>query len=75
MSEANINLSDPAAVLALLGPQDQYARLIRQHYGVAITHRDGKLKIIGDEVAVRQVTELLERLHQQSEQAGGTDAG
>lgn len=71
MSEANINLSDPAAVLALLGPQDQYARLIRQHYGVAITHRDGKLKIIGDEVAVRQVTELLERLHQQSEQAGG----
>ncbi|RMF37888.1 MAG: PhoH family protein [Planctomycetota bacterium] len=70
MSEANINLSDPAAVLTLLGPQDQYARLIREHFGVAITHRDGKLKIIGEEEAVRRATQLLEELQQRSETAG-----
>ncbi len=71
MSEANINLTDPAAVLSLFGPQDQYLKLIRNHFGVAITHRDGKLKIIGEEDAVRHVTSLMENLHRRAQQSGG----
>ncbi len=72
MSEANINLTDPAAILSLFGPQDQYLKIIRNHYGVAITHRDGKLKIVGDdEAAVRLATSLMENLHQLAQQAGG----
>lgn len=71
MSEANINLTDPAAVLSLFGPQDQYLKMIRNHYGVAITHRDGKLKIIGEENAVRHATRLMENLHQRAQQSGG----
>lgn len=71
MSEANLNLTDPAALMTLFGPQDQYLKLIRNHYGVAITHRDGKLKIIGDEAAVRQATRLVENLHQRAQDAGG----
>lgn len=71
MSEANINLTDPAAILSLFGPQDQYLRLIREHLGVAITHRDGKLKIVGEAEAVRHATRLLEQLHQRAQQAGG----
>ena len=71
MSEANINLTDPAAVLALFGPQDQYLKLIRDHFGVAITHRDGKLKIIGEADAVRHATRLVEHLHQRAQQSGG----
>jgi phosphate starvation-inducible PhoH-like protein len=47
VSEANLNLSDPNMVLNLFGPQDQFLRMIRNHFGVAITHRDGKLKIVG----------------------------
>lgn len=70
MSEANINLTDPAAILSLFGPQDQYLKLIRNHFGVAITHRDGKLKIVGEEAAVRSATGLLERLHQRVQQDG-----
>ncbi len=71
MSEANINLTDPAAILSLFGPQDQYLKMVRNHFGVAITHRDGKLKIVGEEQAVRHATSLMERLHYQAQQSGG----
>lgn len=71
MSEANINLTDPAAILSLFGPQDQYLKMIRNHFGVAITHRDGKLKIVGEEAAVRHATSLMEALHEQAQQSGG----
>lgn len=74
MSEANINLTDPSAILSLFGPQDQYLKMIRNHYGVAITHRDGKLKIIGEEDAVRHATNLMENLHRRAQQAGGLTA-
>lgn len=70
MSEANIHLNDQAAVLSLFGPQDQYLKLIRNHFGVVITHRDGKLKIVGEEEAVRRVTNLLEGLLIQAKQHG-----
>ena len=70
MSEANIHLNDQAAVLSLFGPQDQYLKLIRNHFGVVITHRDGKLKIVGEEEAVRRVTNLLEGLLIQAKQRG-----
>ncbi len=71
MSEANLNLTDAAALLSLFGPQDQYLKLIRNHYGVAITHREGKLKIVGEEAAVRHATSLMENLHQRAQEAGG----
>lgn len=71
MSEANINLVDPDVVIGLFGPQDQYLKLIRNHFGVAITHRDGKLKVIGEEDAVRHATSLLESLHERLKDSGG----
>lgn len=71
MSEANIQLSDPAIILSLFGPQDRYLKLIRNHFGVAITHRDGKLKIIGEEEPVRNATALLENLQLRARQGGG----
>jgi phosphate starvation-inducible protein PhoH and related proteins len=70
MSEANIHLSDQTAVLSLFGPQDQYLKLIRNHFGVVITHRDGRLKIVGDEEAVRRATAVLENLLAKTKQAG-----
>ncbi len=70
MSESNIQVSDPALLLSLFGPQDRYLKLIRNHFGVAITHRDGKLKIIGEEEPVRHATALLESLHLKAQQTG-----
>jgi phosphate starvation-inducible protein PhoH and related proteins len=74
MSEANIQLSDPALLLSLFGPQDRYLKLIRNHFGVVITHRDGKLKIIGEEEPVRHATAVLETLHLRAQQSGGLTA-
>ena len=68
MSEANLNLSDPNVVLTLFGPQDQFLRMIRNHYGVAITHRDGKLKIVGEEEPVRLATSAIESLQNRARQ-------
>jgi phosphate starvation-inducible protein PhoH and related proteins len=63
-----MNLSDPNLVLSIFGPQDQFLRMIRNHFGVAITHRDGKLRIVGDEEPVRLATNALERLQQRARQ-------
>jgi phosphate starvation-inducible PhoH-like protein len=71
MSEANIQVSDPALILSLFGPQDRYLKLIRNRFGVAITHRDGKLKIIGEEDRVRSATAVIEDLHRRAQQSGG----
>lgn len=70
MSEASLNLSDPALILSLFGPQDQYLRMIRNHFGVAITHRDGKVKIVGEEEPVRQATGAIESLQQRARKSG-----
>lgn len=70
MSEANIHLNDQAAVLTLFGPQDQYLKLIRNHFAVSITLRDGKLKIVGEEEAVRLATGLIENLLIKARQSG-----
>lgn len=63
-----MNLSDPNLVLSIFGPQDQFLRMIRNHFGVAITHRDGKLRIVGEEEPVRLATNALERLQHQARQ-------
>lgn len=70
MSEANLLVADPAVVLCLFGPQDQYLRMVRNHYGVAITHRDGKVRIVGDEEAVRLATGALESLRERAARRG-----
>ncbi len=68
MSEATLNLSDPNLALSIFGPQDQFLRMVRNHFGVAITHRDGKLKIVGEEEPVRLATNAFESLQQRARQ-------
>ncbi len=70
MSEANLTLTDPAIVMCLFGPQDQFLRMVRNHYGVAITHRDGKVRIVGEEEAVRLATTALESLRERAAKRG-----
>lgn len=66
MSEATLVLADPAVVLSVFGPQDQFLRLVRNRFGVAITHRDGRLRIVGDEMPVRQATEAMESMRERA---------
>lgn len=62
MSESTITLSDPHVTLQLFGPNDNNLRLVRNQLGVAITHRNGQIRISGPSDSVRVATEVLERL-------------
>jgi phosphate starvation-inducible protein PhoH and related proteins len=62
MSESTLTLSDPHLALQLFGPQDNNLRLVRNQLGVAITHRNGQIRISGPAESVRIATEILERL-------------
>jgi phosphate starvation-inducible protein PhoH and related proteins len=62
MSESTLTLSDPQLTLQLFGPQDNHLRLVRNQLGVAITHRNGQIRISGPAESVRIATEILERL-------------
>ncbi len=62
MTEATISLGEPAMILPLFGTKDQHLRQIRKVIDVEITHRDGTIRVAGDETAVAQATEALEQL-------------
>ncbi len=47
MSESTITLADPHLALQLFGPNDNNLRLVRNQLGVAITHRNGQIRIAG----------------------------
>jgi len=69
MSEATIPLVDTDRVLSLFGARDQHVRTIRDALGVSITHRDGEIRVAGDEAAVARATAALTQL------SGHLDAG
>ncbi len=69
MHEATISLSEPHVALSLLGTRDQHLKSIRQRLGVTVTHRDGQLRVSGEETAVIRATEILEQLKRRAERA------
>ena len=63
MTEATISSIEPSIVLPLFGAKDQHLRRLREHFPVKIVHRDGQIRVIGDdEKAVSQATEAIEIL-------------
>ena len=73
MSEATIPLVDPQRALSLFGPRDQHLRAIRDALGVTILHRNGELRMSGDEAAVAKATQAFERLGNQLDKQGQID--
>jgi len=70
MTESTILSVEPDVVLPLFGAQDQHLKRIRETLSVDITHRDGKIRVAGDEDAVAQATEILEQLKSLVERRG-----
>lgn len=70
MYEATLSLTEPDLVLSLLGTCDQHLRTLRHALGVTITHRDGELRVAGEEQAVTLATEVLEQLKNMAERRG-----
>jgi phosphate starvation-inducible protein PhoH and related proteins len=64
MSESTLTLGDPQIALQLFGPQDNNLRRVRNQLGVAITHRNGQVRIAGPADSVRMATEILEQLRE-----------
>src|SRR4029079_4627248 len=62
MTEATIPLVDSHRALSLFGARDQHLRAIRETLGVSITHRDGEIRVTGEEAAVAKAKEALAQL-------------
>ncbi|QDU30020.1 PhoH-like protein [Anatilimnocola aggregata] len=73
MIEQIITLNDPSQALALFGPRDQYLRALRETLSVTISHRDGQLRIQGEEPAVNKATSVFEQLSALLAQRGELD--
>lgn len=70
MPEATLTLVEPELVLSLFGTCDQHLKAVREALGVSITHRDGEVRVMGDEAAVACATEVLEQLKAIAERRG-----
>lgn len=73
MYEATIAPVGRDMVLSLFGPRDQHLRAIREALGVAVAHRDGEIRISGEEGSVARATQVLEQLKHQLERAGSLE--
>lgn len=63
MSEATLSIGVPDQVIRMFGARDQNLRALREEFGVAITHRDGEIRVTGPQQEdVRKATSVLERL-------------
>ncbi|QEF98577.1 PhoH-like protein [Stieleria maiorica] len=76
MTEATLTVSAPDELLQLFGPRDQHLRKLRQLFDVTITHRNGRVRIAGEDEGVSGAMRTLEKLlHQVQKQGaiGGED--
>lgn len=73
MSEATIVLDDPQRVLSLFGPRDQHLRAIRDTLGVTVQHRDGEIRVAGEEGAVAKAKDAFDQMGAQLSQQGSID--
>ena len=62
MTEATISSIEPQLVLPLFGAKDQHLKRLRERFQVDIVHRNGQIRVQGNEQAVAQVTEAIEQL-------------
>lgn len=71
MAQSTLALGEPQLVLPLFGARDQHLQMIREAFGVSITHRGGEIRISGeDEANVARATEVLEQLKDQLTRRG-----
>ena len=63
MTEATISSVEPNFILPLFGAKDQHLRRLRDKFNVNITHRNGQVRISGeDDESVAQATDAIEQL-------------
>ncbi len=73
MIEQTITLADPSRALALFGPRDQYLRALKDTLGVTLSHRDGHLRIQGEEPAVNKAAAVFDQMQTLLKERGELD--
>jgi phosphate starvation-inducible PhoH-like protein len=73
MYESSIAVVDSKSLLGLFGARDQHLRKIRDALHVNISAREGRIHIEGEEAAVAQATEVLEKLQTIVERQGSLE--
>ncbi len=68
--EREIILRDGAEAVRVLGVQDRYLKLVREHFGIDITARGHTIRLEGEESAVGGATELLNKIIDDSRNGG-----
>ncbi len=72
MTEATISSVDQSIVLPLFGAKDQHLRRLREKFQVNITHRNGQIRVSGDnDESVEQARTALEQLTEIVRRKGG----
>ncbi len=62
MTEATISSIEPSIVLPLFGAKDQHLKRLRDRFQVNIVHRNGLIRISGEDEAVSLATQAIEQL-------------
>ncbi len=62
MTEATISSIEPQLVLPLFGARDQHLKRLRERFNVDIVHRNGQIRVQGNEESVAQATAAIEKL-------------
>lgn len=62
MIEATISPIEPGIVLPLFGARDQHLRRISDRFQVAISHRDGQIRVSGEKEGVERAIEIIKQL-------------
>ncbi len=70
MTEATLPGTQPDELLNIFGPRDQNLRMLRRMFDVAITQRDGRIRITGAADNVKQATRVLEQLRSLAQRRG-----
>ncbi|MEL6898366.1 MAG: PhoH family protein, partial [Planctomycetota bacterium] len=69
-TESILRIATTEEILGLFGPRDQNLRVLRSYFQVAITSRNGRIRIAGPTRDVQQATRVMEQLRQRLRSAG-----
>lgn len=62
MSERSVSVVDWETLVGIFGPCDQHVRMIREALGVRVTANNNQIHVTGEDAAVCQAAEVLQRL-------------
>ncbi len=70
MYESTLSVAPASIILPLFGARDQHLQLLRDRFGVTITHRDNQIRVAGEKASVVLATDALEQMKRRLQRNG-----